>query len=93
MSDSIWIVGQSLEYREDGSVIWRKLGTFVDQRMAESWRGYTGADILIEQTQSDGSVLPSFSEVAISVFPPSLACDCHEHAFCTCHKQEDGACH
>ena len=92
MPDSVWIVGQSLGV-EGEEVLWRKIGTFVDLALAESWMAYTKADILLEQTQHGASVLPTFSQVAVSVFPPSLACNCHEHGICTCRKQEGGACH
>ena len=95
MSDSVWIVGQSLDRDKEGNTLWCKLGTFVDQALAESWKAYVGADILIEQTKPGVgvSVMPIFSEIGISVFPSSLACDCHEHTFCTCRKQKGEVCH
>ena len=65
MSDSVWIVGQSLGV-EGEEVLWRKIGTFVDLALAESWMAYTKADILLEQTQPGVSVLPTFSQIGIS---------------------------
>ena len=81
MSNSVWIVGQSLDQDKDGNVLWRKIGTFADRGLAESWMIYTDADILLEQTQPGVSVLPTFSQIAVSVLPSVESC------------KEGGVCH
>lgn len=81
MSNSVWIVGQSLDRDKDGNVVWRKLGTFTERGLAESWKAYVDADILLEQIQPGVTVLPMFTQVAVSVFPPN-AKPCEEGGIC-----------
>lgn len=82
MSNSVWIVGQSLDRDKEGAVLWRKIGTFLDEGMAKSWKAYTGADIMLEQMHPGMTILPTFSQIGVSVFPSSVE-PCREGG--TCH--------